>query len=124
MRQIGGRHIVTKRQTDTHFYLDIDGSTRFRRLKIDKQLCHAELVGYTDGYSGGFREVDYQVVHAHKNLKSVWGSAPSSRSVVNAGRSFSLPKTRLSTFPEPSNGRCSTSIPSLAPGRYSKPKSC
>jgi adenylate cyclase class IV len=71
LRDIGARHAVTKKQVDTYFRLPDDGSTRFRRLKIREQLRRAELVGYTDSYAGGLRDVDYEVMRVPKQLKDV-----------------------------------------------------
>ncbi len=94
LRQIGARHVVTKRQVDTYFNLASEGSTRFRRLKIREQLRRAELVGYTDSYVGGLREVDYQVIQVPKTLKAVLIGALGVSAVVTKRRElWTLPRT-------------------------------
>ena len=86
LRQIGARHVVTKHQTDTYFNLPGDDRTRFRRLKIREQQRRVELVGYTDSYRDGFRDVDYQVVQASKHLKDVLSGALGIKAVVTKRR--------------------------------------
>jgi adenylate cyclase class IV len=92
--QIGARHVVTKRQVDTYFKLAADGSTRFRRLKIREQLRRAELVGYSDSYAGGLRDVDYEVIRVPKSLKDVLVGALGVSAVVTKRRElWTLPRT-------------------------------
>jgi adenylate cyclase class IV len=94
LRQLGARHVVTKRQVDTYFNVASDGSTRYRRLKIREQLRRAELIGYTDSYSGGLRDVDYQVIPVPKNLKEVLIGALGVSVIVTKRRElWTLPRT-------------------------------
>lgn len=94
LRQIGARHVVTKRQVDTYFNLAGDGLARFRRLKIREQLRRAELVGYADSYAGGLRDVDYEVVRVPKSLKAVLTGALGVSAVVTKRRElWTLPGT-------------------------------
>lgn len=93
LRSIGAKHVVTKRQTDTYFNLP-SGHARFRRLKIREQLRRVQLVGYTDTYAGGLRDVDYIVTPASKALKETLVGALGVKVVVIKRRElWTLPNT-------------------------------
>jgi len=85
---------VTKRQVDTYFNLPSDGLTRYRRLKVREQLRRSELIGYTDCYSDGLREVDYQAISIANNLKDVLIGALGVSAIVSKRRElWTLPRT-------------------------------
>jgi adenylate cyclase class IV len=94
LRVLGARHVVTKRQVDTYFRVPADGPTCFRRLKLREQLGKAELIGYSDTYTGGSRDVDYRVVPADKRLKEVLVGALGVSAIVTKRRElWTLPRT-------------------------------
>lgn len=85
---------MTKRQVDTYFNLPSDGLTRYRRLKVREQLRRSELIGYTDCYSDGLREVDYQAISIANNLKDVLIGALGVSAIVSKRRElWTLPRT-------------------------------
>jgi adenylate cyclase class IV len=94
LRKLGARYVVTKRQVDTYFNLPSDGLTRYRRLKVREQLRRSELIGYTDCYSDGLREVDYQAISIANNLKDVLIGALGVSAIVSKRRElWTLPRT-------------------------------
>jgi adenylate cyclase class IV len=79
---------------DTYFNLPSDGLTRYRRLKVREQLRRSELIGYTDCYSDGLREVDYQAISIANNLKDVLIGALGVSAIVSKRRElWTLPRT-------------------------------
>ena len=62
LKQLGAKHIATKRQTDTYFNLPAEQEHRFKRLKLREEMGTAHLIGYADNYRGGLRDVDYDLV--------------------------------------------------------------
>jgi adenylate cyclase class IV len=94
LRQLGARHDVTKQQTDTYFNLPAGNGARFSRLKLRQQKRSAELIGYSDSYSGGLRQVDYEVVSASPGIKEVLAGALGISAIVKKRRElWSLKRT-------------------------------
>lgn len=103
-RQTGSSHIVTKRQADTYFkpYL-LTARPYFVDSRSASSCAALNLAGTRTATPEAFRRSitrSFTLTRTSRMcLLERWESALPARSVVNAGRSFSLPKTRLSTFP-------------------------
>lgn len=70
LRQLGAKHVATKRQTDTFLRLPRGGERRFTRLKVREEQGRVQLVAYSDSYGPGLREVDYQLADITRGVKS------------------------------------------------------
>ena len=86
LRQLGAKHAVTKQQTDTFLRLPQSGERRFQRLKVREEQRKVHLVGYTDSYRGGLRDVDYLLTPISRPIKDVLVGALGVRTVVRKKR--------------------------------------
>jgi adenylate cyclase class IV len=86
LRQLGAKHVVTKRQTDTFLRLPHEGDHRFQRLKVREEQRKVQLVGYTDSYRDGLRDVDYLVTLISRGVKDLLVGALGVRTVVRKKR--------------------------------------
>jgi adenylate cyclase class IV len=86
LRQMGAKHVVTKRQIDTFLCLPEGRERRFKRMKVREEQRRTRLIAYSDSYADGLRDVDYRVSEINRPMKDLLIGALGVSAVVTKKR--------------------------------------